>query len=105
MTDQKTLDASGASLLSGGLGDEVTFDGFMNEMQIIEDKRDPVGAQDRCDAKRYRWLKNHGYANEKKASIAVIGDSRKARVAFRYWCSPADLDALIDGAMIESPNV
>lgn len=61
--------------------------------------------QDRLDAKRYRWLKDHGYANEKNASIAVIGDSRKARVAFRYWCSPADLDALIDGAMIESPNV
>lgn len=99
-----TKDAEGQSRLNDGLGDAVTFDSFFDEMQRLEDERDPIGAQDRRDAKRYRWLKEHGYANEKNASNAVIGDSKKARVAFRYWCFPIDLDALIDGAMFKSPN-
>lgn len=33
-----------------------TSDKFFDEMQHLEDERDPVGAQDRLDAKRYRWL-------------------------------------------------
>ena len=58
-----------------------------------------VLAADKRDAERYRWLKEHGYANEKNASNAVIGDNKKARVAFRYWCSPSTLDELIDAAI------
>ena len=63
MTDEQKRNASGASLFSVGLGDAVTFDSFFDEMQRLEDLRDPIGAQDRRDAKRYRWLKDHGYAN------------------------------------------
>lgn len=51
------------------------------------------------DAGRYQWLKLHGYANEKNYSSAVIGDNKKARIAFRYWCQPQTVDELIDAAM------
>lgn len=53
---------------------------------------------DKRDAERYRWLKANGYVNEKNASNMVIGDSKKAQIAFRYWCSPNTLDELIDAA-------
>lgn len=58
--------------------------------------------QDKRDARRYRWLKEHGYANEKNASKAIIGDRKKAKVAFRYWCSPTELDSLIDDATLKN---
>jgi len=65
------------------------------------DDNDPVCAQDRSDAKRYRWLKEHGYTNEKNSGSGVIGDRIKARGVFRFWCSPSELDTFIDGEMLK----
>ena len=47
-----------------------TFDSFFTEMQRIEDERDPVGAQDRLDAKRYRWIRDIG--NETWMPLALF---------------------------------
>lgn len=50
----------------------------------------------KADAERYRWLRDNGYVNEKTPSRAIIGNKLKATIAFRYWCSPEELDKLID---------
>lgn len=50
-----------------------------------------------ADAKRYRWLKDNGKAPEMGISI---GDIYKAKVAFRYWIPQAELDSVIDAAII-----
>ena len=80
--------AEGQSRLNAGLGDGITFDSFMTEMQRLEDERDPIGARDRRDAKRYRWLKTA---------------SKEQFLLWRgaFGCS----DESIDAAMLESPNV
>lgn len=53
--------------------------------------------QIRLDAERYRWLRENGHCDEKHESRAVLSrDGRRAAVAFRYWVTPEELDAMID---------
>jgi len=48
---------------------------------------------------RYNWLRENGCSNSKSGSKAVIGNAKQAKVSFSYWCTPDELDALIDDAI------
>ena len=77
---------------------------FCTKMQRLEDERDPVGAQTRKDAARYRWLRDTAYH-------ATAGPNGKM-----VWCVTGEgcsteepiygeaLDAAID-ATLKTPNV
>lgn len=50
---------------------------------------------DMNDAIRFRKLMNLGRCDSKHSGLCV-GDSTKAKLAFRFWCSADDAIALID---------
>lgn len=60
----------------------------------------------RADAARYRWLRSRGAAHSKMSSSAVIlKDKLNAKMAFRYWCTPEELDTAIDQRITTSTTL
>ena len=82
--------------MNDGLGDGITFDTFIGEMQRLEDSNDPVGAQDRLDAKRYRFLRDSAFDSEKMLML----NNENPEPA-----TPQEFDAVIDAVMLKSSNV
>ena len=72
---------------------------FCTEMQRLEDERDPIGAQDRKDAMRYRWLRS------RELDSIVEGGIFAGKVPDNVVINGADLDREIDEAMLKTPNV
>lgn len=63
----------------------------------------PDEASDALDAARYRKLRDAGRCDSKHGTGLSVGDRLTARVAFRYWCAPEELDTAID-AMPDVPH-
>lgn len=49
-----------------------------------------------ADAARYRVLRARGRCDSKHGAGVVVGDRLEATVAFRYWCTPEQLDSALD---------
>ena len=55
-------------------------------------------------AEKYFLLQRRGMCDSKHGNGLVIGDRDKATVAFRYWCTPEQLDALLEEELDREDN-